>query len=90
MQNELAAIIGLSRRENRASQPFEYRGVGADNSMHSRDEDFKVQAHHKAKPDLLYDKKHPKKPDLQAHNIEVDDALDISELIEMTIFRARL
>ena len=30
--------------------------------MHSRDERFKNQAHHKAKPDPLYDKAHPKKP----------------------------
>ena len=30
--------------------------------MHSRDEGFKNQAHHKAKPDPLYDKAHPKKP----------------------------
>ncbi len=38
------------------------RGAGADNSMHCRDEGFKNQAHHKAKPDPLYDKAHPKKP----------------------------
>ena len=38
------------------------RGVGADNSMHSRDERFKNQAQHKAKPDPLYDKAHPKRP----------------------------
>jgi hypothetical protein len=30
--------------------------------MHSRDEGFKNQAHHKARPDPLYDKAHPKKP----------------------------
>ena len=38
------------------------RGAGADNGMHSRDERCKNQAHHKAKPDPLYDKVHPKKP----------------------------
>ncbi len=38
------------------------RGAGADNSMHSRDEGFKNQAPHKAKPDPLYDKAHPKTP----------------------------
>ncbi len=30
--------------------------------MHSRDEGFKNQAPHKAKPDPLYDKAHPKTP----------------------------
>ena len=34
----------------------------ADNGMRSRDERFKDQARHKAKPDPLYDKAHPKKP----------------------------
>ena len=38
------------------------RGIGADINMHSRDEGFKNQAHHKTKPDPLYDKVHPKKP----------------------------
>jgi transposase len=33
----------------------------ADNQMRSRDERFKDQARHKAKPDPLYDKAHPKK-----------------------------
>ena len=37
------------------------RGAGTDNRMQSRDERFKNQAHHKAKPDPLYDKAHPKK-----------------------------
>jgi hypothetical protein len=53
VQNELAAIIGFSQRKNRASQQFEAPGAGADNSMHSRDEGFKNQAHHKAKPKWL-------------------------------------
>jgi len=30
--------------------------------MHSRDKRFKNQARHKAKPDPLYDKAHPKNP----------------------------
>jgi transposase len=34
----------------------------ADNGMRQRDERFKDQARHKAKPDPLYDKAHPKKP----------------------------
>ena len=34
----------------------------ADNAMRQRDERFKDQARHKAKPDPLYDKAHPKKP----------------------------
>jgi hypothetical protein len=38
------------------------RDAGADNSMDSRDEGFKNQAHHKAKPDPFYDKTYPKKP----------------------------
>ena len=33
----------------------------ADNGMRTRDERFKDQARHKAKPDPLYDKAHPKK-----------------------------
>lgn len=37
------------------------RGAGADHSMHSRDDRFKIRAHHKAKPDPLYDKAHPKR-----------------------------
>ncbi|MDZ4255103.1 MAG: hypothetical protein U1A72_21235 [Sulfuritalea sp.] len=38
------------------------RDAGADNSTHSRDEGLKNQGHHKAQPDLLYDKAYPKKP----------------------------
>ena len=34
----------------------------ADNGMRQRDERFKDQARHKAKPDPLYDKAHPKNP----------------------------
>jgi transposase len=34
----------------------------ADNGMRQRDERFKDQGKHKAKPDPLYDKAHPKKP----------------------------
>ena len=41
VQNELAAIIVFSQRENLASQQFEHPSVGADNRMHSRDERFK-------------------------------------------------
>jgi hypothetical protein len=62
VQNESAAIIGFSQWKYRASQRFEDRGVGPDNRMHSRDERFEGQAHHKAKPDPLYDKALPKTP----------------------------
>ncbi|MDO9599640.1 MAG: hypothetical protein Q7J47_18140 [Azoarcus sp.] len=41
-------------------QQYEDPGVGGDNSMHSRDEGVKDQIHHKAKPDPIYDKAHPK------------------------------
>ncbi len=62
----MAAIIGFSQRKTRAFQLSRLRGAGAGagagTSMHSRDEGFKNQVHHKAKPDPLYDKANPKKP----------------------------
>jgi hypothetical protein len=54
----VATIIGFSQWKDRASQQFEAPGRWRRQQLYSRDERFKNQAHHKAKPD----KAHPKKP----------------------------